>query len=180
MIIRTLAAVLAALMLLAHPAAAQDSTRADQRSYEQVGEDTARVADAYFAAYIARDWDALEPLLAEGATFRDPTATHAFGNVHSEGRVAIMQRFRVGYASITHMEFASLRRLISGETAIYEGDLDWGLGMELGMVAESVAPMVIVLTVEGGRVTSHRDYLDYGPFLTAFEAAAEGSTPPSP
>lgn len=132
---------------------------------------TAPVADAYFAAYIARNWDALEPLLAEPAVFEDPTALHVFGPVRSEGRTAIMERFRVGYAGISRMAFAPTRRMMSGNVAIYEGALDFALDIGNGLVVESVNPMVIILTVEDGRVVSHRDYVDYAPFLQAVRSA---------
>ena len=153
--------------LCAQPAAQQD--------YAAVGAATAPVADAYFAAYTTRDWDALEPLLAENASFQDPTATHVFGGVLSEGRTAMMQRFRVGYEGITHMEFAIDSRLVSAETAIYEGALHWGLDLGDGSIVDSVTPMVIVLTVEDGRIVSHRDYVDYAPFIEAVRQARAGT-----
>lgn len=143
----------------------------ERPTYAQVNAATAPVADAYFAAYISRDWEALEPLLAEQASFRDPTATHVFGGVMSEGREAMMERFRTGYASITHMRFATSRRFVAGDVAVYEGALDWGLDLGGGTVVESVTPMVIVITVAAGQVAQHRDYVDYAPFLEAVRAS---------
>lgn len=161
-------AMVGAALALSGPLSAQEAPRTD---YTAVSAATAPVADAYFAAYTARDWDRLEPLLAPDASFQDPTATHVFGGVLSEGRDAMMQRFRVGYAGITDMTFAIDRRLISGDIAIYEGALNWGLDLGDGTLVDSVTPMVIVLTVEDGKVVKHRDYVDYAPFLEAVRKA---------
>ena len=157
-----------AALALCAPLHAQEVERKD---YAAVTAASAPVADAYFAAYTSRDWDALEPLLAEDASFQDPTATHIFGGVLSEGRDAMMQRFRIGYAGISHMAFVTNRVLHSGETAIYEGALHWGLDLGDGTLVDSVTPMVIVLTVEDGKVVRHRDYVDYAPFLHAVRKA---------
>ena len=161
--------LLAPLAVLgASPIAAQEAQRP---TYGSVGEATAPVADAYFAAYIGRDWDALEPLLDEASSFEDPTATYVFGGVKSDGREAMMERFREGYAGITHMDFVKTRRMISADTAIYEGSLEWGLDLGSGTVVDSVTPMVIILTVRDGKVVQHRDYVDYAPFIAALQAA---------
>lgn len=164
---------IAAALAIAIPVAAQES-EAPERSYAEIGAETAPVADAYFAAYTSRDWDALEQLLAEDASFDDPTATHVFGNIRSDGRAAMMERYRVGYSGVTHMEFSTSRRLISAESAIYEGVLHWGLDLGGGTLVDSVTPMVIVLTVEDGKVVRHRDYIDYAPFIAAARKARGG------
>ena len=165
-IVRLGALALAAAAPMFSPAIAQE-----RQSYSAVGEATAPVADAYFAAYTGRDWDALEPLLADEASFQDATATHVFGGVLSEGKPAMMERFRVGYEGITHMRFETERRLVSGNFAIYEGALDWGLDLGDGKSVDSVTPMVIVIEVQDGKVVRHRDYVDYAPFIAAVRAA---------
>ncbi|MFT7359311.1 nuclear transport factor 2 family protein [Parasphingorhabdus sp.] len=170
-----IATSIAALTAFAQPALAQDApsaaTAPKPPSYAALTAATAPVADAYFAAYIANDWDALEPLLAEAATFQDPTASHIFGGVLSDGRTAMMERFRTGYASLTHMEFTKNRSLISDESALYEGALHWGIDLGDGTLVDCVTPMVIVLTVVDGKVTRHLDYVDYAPFVAAMRKA---------
>lgn len=171
----TVATSIAALAAIAQPLLAQEAeqaaTAAKPPSYAAVTAATAPVADSYFAAYIANDWDALEPLLAEEARFQDPTAKRVFGGVVSEGRAAMMTRFRTGYAAISHMEFVLNRSLISDESAIYEGALHWGTDLGDGTMVDSVTPMVIVLTVVDGMVTRHIDYVDYAPFIAAVRTA---------
>ena len=177
--IRPLLAAMAAAAL-AVPAIAQDgSGDTPQPSYDDVSEATGVVTDAYFAAYISLDWDTLETLLAEDASFEDTTATLVFGPVLSEGRTAMMQRYRIGYAAITHMEFVTDSRMVSGPNGVYQGALHWGLDLGGGLEVDSVTPMVIVLTVEDGKIVRHEDYLDYAPFLRAIaeaqSAAAEAA-----
>ncbi|WFL76246.1 nuclear transport factor 2 family protein [Altererythrobacter arenosus] len=162
------AALLPLVSLAAAPLAAEEGERP---GYGEMTAATAPIADAYFAAYTGRDWYRLEALAADDASFEDPTATYVFGGVASAGRTAMMERFRVGYAGITHMEFETARRFVSGDLAIYEGELDWGLDLGDGTLVSSVTPMVIILTVENGKVVKHRDYVDYAPFNAAVKAA---------
>ncbi|MEN7538551.1 nuclear transport factor 2 family protein [Aurantiacibacter flavus] len=161
-------ALAAASLTIAAPVAAEE---APPRDYTAVSAATAPVAEAYFQAYTSRDWDALEGLLADNATFRDPTATLVFGGVESVGREAMMERFRLGYAGITHMEFTPFRQIVSGDVALAEGALHWGLDLGEGHTVDSVTPMVIVLTLADGKVVEHRDYVDYAPFLAAVRKA---------
>ncbi|MBQ0772729.1 MAG: hypothetical protein KBT59_12840, partial [Sphingomonadales bacterium] len=88
-----------------------------------------------------------------------------------DGRTAMMERFRTGYASLTHMEFTKNRSLISDESALYEGALHWGIDLGDGTLVDCVTPMVIVLTVVDGKVTRHLDYVDYAPFVAAMRKA---------
>jgi hypothetical protein len=69
------------------------------------------------------------------------------------------------------MEFVKNRSLISDESAIYGGALHWGMDLGDGTMVDSVTPMVIVLTVVGGKVTRHIDYVDYAPFVAAMRKA---------
>lgn len=146
----------------------------DRPSFRQVSAETRLVADPYFAAYIARDWDRLEPYLAEEGGFSDPTATLVFGVVKFDGKAATMKNFREGYAAITHMAFHPMRAFVSGEYAIYEGTLDWTLDLGDGKQAVTDGmPFMTVLRVVQGRVQEHRDFADYTPFLAAMRAARD-------
>jgi hypothetical protein len=76
---------------------------------------TEAVAKPYFEAYIARDWDRLEPMLDDKAVFDDVTAHLVFGAVGKQGKAVLMKAFRETYAAIRSMrfhpqsQFASLR-----------------------------------------------------------------------
>ncbi|WP_427969256.1 nuclear transport factor 2 family protein [Altererythrobacter sp.] len=156
-----------AAVALAIPALAQAAEGRPGETYLDAGKATASVADAYFADYIALDWDGLEPLLAEDASFADPTAELLFGNPPTEGRAAIMEKFRKGYASISQMSFAQDRAIHSGNMALYEGTLSWTLNFADGNVVSTSMPFVAMIRVEDGKVVSHRDYGDYANFIEA-------------
>ena len=141
-------------------------------SFSQASQETQAVADPYFKAYIARDWDHLEPLLADQGGFADPTATLVFGPVKFEGKQATLKNFREGYAAIKHMAFHPIRTFVSGDHAIYEGTLDWTLELRDGKQAVTEGmPFITVLRVADGHVLEHRDFADYTPFLAAMKAA---------
>ncbi len=156
-------------------ATAQDDARptyADQRA------ETIKLADAYMSAYIALDWDALEPLLADDASFADPTAELVFGNAPAEGKDAMIAKFRKGYASISRMSLLQDRAVYGGNIALYEGTLSWTLHFRDGNVLDSKMPYVAIIRVEDGKVVSHRDYGDYTPFIAgmrALKAPGEGA-----
>jgi len=156
---------LAALALTGPAMAGEDGAK--EPEYAQVSAATAPVADAYFAAYIDRDWDSLEPLLADDADFLDPTGTLVFGPVGAEGKPAMMKTFREGYSGITEEHFTPMRVIHSGDQALYEGMLDWSVRLADGKVVSSKTPFVTILGVKDGKVITHRDYADYGPFLAA-------------
>lgn len=149
---------------------------ADAMDYVREGQATGPIADAYFDAYIALDWDRLEPLVADNATFQDRTAEQLFTNLQKSGKVEMMKGFRENYSGLTKMIFHKTRVVHSGAYAIYEGDLEWGVKYPAGRVVESLTPFVVILKVENGKVVEHRDWVDYGPFLQSELA----TRPPSP
>lgn len=111
MMLRTSRVTVLGLALLAAPVWAQT-----QPTFREIGTQTRAVADPYFKAYVARDWDRLEPLLAEGSGFADPTATLVFGVVKVEGKAATLKNFREGYAAIRHMAFHPIRAFVLAST----------------------------------------------------------------
>ncbi len=163
-------AVAVALCSTVQAALAQQPT-----AFEQAAKATQHVAEPYFAAYIARDWDRLAPLLAEAGSFSDPTATAVFGEVRHAGKAAAMKNFREGYAAITHMEFRRTRAFYSSNHAVFEGTLDWTLNPGAGKVATTTGmPFITILHVASGPVRSHQDLADYAPFLEAVRKARSG------
>ncbi len=165
--IKPLGCAVIVLAVMAVPSWAQDKP-----SFGEIGSKTRAVADPYFKAYVARDWDRLEPLLADGGGFADPTASLVFGSVRFDGKAATLKNFREGYAAIRHMAFHPMRSFVSGEHAVYEGTLDWTLELKGGKQAVTQGmPFITVLRVVDGQVLEHRDFADYTPFLAALRAA---------
>ena len=154
-------------LLLTAPLAAQ-ATPGD--AYRATSDSTRAVGEPYKNAYVTLDWDALEGLLGEEASFQDPTAKLIFGGLLTSGREAMMNKFRNGNAGI-QMSFVETRAIYTGHYAIFEGELSWSSPMQDGRrVSSKDTPFVLVLKVEGGKVVEHRDYADYHPFLDAMAA----------
>nr|WP_314860984.1 nuclear transport factor 2 family protein [uncultured Undibacterium sp.] len=147
----------------------------NKRPVKEITEATKRVSESYFKAYIDREWDKLEPLLADNGRFSDPTALPVFGTVQHEGKVAAMKNFREGYAPITHMEFHRTGAMFFGEYAIFEGSLDWNLTVANGKSAVTRAmPFLTIIKVSNGLVVEHQDLADYTAFIAALRYANSG------
>jgi hypothetical protein len=144
----------------------------DKLTFARASTATQLVADPYFDAYIARDWNRLEPLLANEARFVDPTAQLVFGPVDIAGKGAVMKNFLENYAAIGYMNFKKARSFYSGEYAVFEGSLDWSLALGDGRTATTTGmPFVTVLRVVNGQVVAHQDLADYSSFLAAARLA---------
>lgn len=156
---RLLLALAASIIAIPSSAAAQ--------SYAEASEMTRTIADEYFNAYVGLDWDRLEPLLADDASFKDPTARLVFGGVGATDKTAMMSLFREGYAAITEMKFEEDRRIIAGDVAVFEGSLTWTAIHRGGVPVTATLPFVTIIEVKDGKVVSHRDHGDYTPYLEA-------------
>lgn len=154
------------LPLIFHPASA-----AEPQPYAAQSEATQAVAEPYFKAYVALDWDRVESLLADQASFNDPTAAPLFGGLDHQGKAAVMKGFREGYASIISMHFTPRQVFHSGPYAVFAGDLDWSMRLPDGPVVRTVMPFVTTLRVEAGKVVQHQDLADYRPYLAAVRRA---------
>ena len=128
---------------------------------------TEAVATAYFDAYIARDWDRLEPLLDEQSRFDDATAATLFGTQAQQGKAEQMKFFREAFAGIRAMRFIPASQFASGEHMVFIGDLEWSLTLPEGLVVDTRMPFVVRLQVRQGRVVEHLDTADYKPFDAA-------------
>lgn len=144
---------------------------ASAQDYSATSAVTRDVASDYLQAYIARDWDRLETLLGDEASFEDPTAKLVFGGGIRQGKPAMMTMFREGYSSITDMRFDEQLRFAAGNIAVFEGVLTWTALHQGGVPVTAEMPFVVILEVEDGKVVSHRDHADYAPYLEARAAA---------
>lgn len=158
------------LALPAAPVSAQE-----RPSFDDTSVATQAVGQAYFDAYIARDWDALEPLLADNGSFLDGTAELVFGGALADGKPAMMTLFREGYEGITRMSLRPLRSIHAGHYSIFEGELDWAMMLSADREVASVMPFITILRIENGQVVEHRDYADYAPFIAAARASRDAA-----
>lgn len=144
-----------------------------KQSYAQAAQITAEVGQRYLQAYFHKDWQQLEPLLAEHASFADPTATQLFGAADKIGKAAIMQAFRDNYAPIS-FQFQQESQMEAIDHAIFFGKLSWTYQLKQGQLVVDKMPMMVVLQIQDGKVISHRDYADYRPYFAA-EAAVKAA-----
>jgi ketosteroid isomerase-like protein len=142
--------------------------------YFAATEQSKQVGTQYFQAYIKMDWTALAPLMAEENSFDDKTAQLVFGPMLKQGKAQVLQHFTENYVGLT-MQFTTSRQLFAGNMALFEGELNWTLQQPKRKIVTQKMPMVIVLKIEHGKVTEHRDYADYQPFIKAMQQPAPAS-----
>jgi ketosteroid isomerase-like protein len=153
-----------AVLALAGPPAAGSSPRGNA--------ETITAATTYLEAYQALDLARLQALYTENATFDDPTSLRVRGIGGPfvwRGRNEILTGIRSWTKSIS-----SLRYDIDD---VYEAS---GRVVFIGAVNPAVATpngptqfryrIVTIVTVEGGRISEHRDYTDYA-------GATQGAAP---
>ena len=163
--LRCLASLFLSIFLTLPAGAAQKAP-----DYNQLSAVTADISQRYLQAYFAKDWNTLETLLADSASFADPTATQLFGAETKTGKTVIMQAFREHYAPIS-FQFIQDSRMFAIDHAIFVGKLSWTYQLPKQKLVVEKMPMVVVLQMVDGRVVSHRDYADYRPYFTAVEAS---------
>lgn len=160
-----------ALLTTALPVCAQKAgpTLAERSAQTEV------VARPYFEAYIARDWDRLEPMLDQRVRFDDATANVVFGAVGRQGKAELMKAFRENYATIRSMKFHPASQFASGEHMVFVGELEWSLALADGLVVDTRMPFVVRLQVRDGKVLEHLDTADYKPFVAALRKVRSGA-----
>ncbi|MBN8506140.1 MAG: nuclear transport factor 2 family protein [Burkholderiales bacterium] len=155
------------LWALTLPAFAQTA----RPSLAERSKQTEAVAKPYFEAYIARDWDRLEPMLDERSRFDDATAAALFGTQAKQGKAEQMKFFREAFAAIRAMRFHPTSQFVSGEHMVFVGELEWSLSLPDGLVVDTRMPFVVRLQVRDGKVLEHLDTADYKPFVVALQKA---------
>ncbi len=144
----------------------------EEASYLTTSDRTQKVAQKYFEAYLARDWNTVETLVADDVSFGDPTAVQLFGPNTHMGKAAAMKYFRENYAALTEMKATVTRAIFASHYAIFESTLDWSVKLRNGKELRTPAmPFVVIVTVRDGKVVEHRDYADYRGFIEAARQA---------
>ncbi|GJM43671.1 MAG: hypothetical protein DHS20C21_05130 [Gemmatimonadota bacterium] len=121
------------------------------------------VADQYLAAYQRQDLDRLEELYAEHARFLDPTSTQAglaSGPVAWSGRSEILRNLRATDGTTVVLQYDILRKFEHSGVVVYVADVTYRM-VSPTQVWTGTTPVITIVTVEGTRVTEHRDYTDY-------------------
>ncbi len=120
-------------------------------------------AQDYLSAYARLDLKTLEILYAEDAVFNDPTSTKVPGiggpfvwHGRNENLANIGERAK----SIKSLEYDVERVYEASGHVVFVGDVK-PLTMTCDGPVLHAYPIVTIVTIEGGRVTEHRDYTNY-------------------
>lgn len=122
-------------------------------------------AEAYLAVYLARDYPAMLPLMAQDAVFTDPTSTMFGTPLHHEGAQAIVDWLTEVGTGVESVEFLIDRSFVSGEYAVFEGTYRTsgslvGLGYP-DLHTTLVHRGITTIRVVDGKVALHLDVIDY-------------------
>jgi len=126
------------------------------------------VTSKYFNAYINLEFDTMMPMMHDGISFQDPTAKFVFGGKKIEGKINVYENFKTSYASIIKMKQETIRTIFSSNTGLFEINLVWKLKNGPDKIITINMPLIVVLTIENGKVIRHRDYGDYNYFIEQY------------
>ncbi len=126
------------------------------------------VTSKYFNAYMNLEFDSMLAMMHDSISFEDPTARFVFGGKKIEGKVSVYDNFKESYATIIEMNQKTIRTIFSSNTGIFEIDLVWKLKNGPDKIITINMPLIVVLTVENGKVITHRDYGDYNYFIEQY------------
>ena len=128
------------------------------------------IAGRYIASYEEEDWETMRSLLAENATFADPTA-HVFGpqaGQLQEGRDAIVSNFERAIGPIENLRFHAETEFSAKNHHVIVGEVTYEMaGSAVNIDRDTVSfshAFIGVVEVVDGKVTWHRDYADYTNF----------------
>lgn len=127
------------------------------------------IARRYLAAYQDFDWPAVEPLLADDMIFVDATSEglEAPGAPFDwKGRDAVLAGMRAFAPDfgLSRLRYETERVYEAGGATVFVGVLHAIYPNETGGETWYGAPAVTVVRVAAGRVTEHRDFIDYAGF----------------
>lgn len=127
--------------------------------------ETAKVADTYLAAYERLDLKALEPMYTDDAVFTDPTSygqpdfAEAFTFNGKEKVLAGLQGFKSKYG-LARLKYTITKRFDAPNQTVYIGTVTSVVASPQGERA-AIYPAVTIVTVTNGKISEHRDYIDY-------------------
>lgn len=127
--------------------------------FEDTTETTRRVAGRYLQAYLDADLDTQRELLAPDVDFQDPTA-QVYGPGSGQpirGAEALLARRARTFANVAEFGLDVERSFVSNHHAVYMGMTRYTLANG----QRFAQPAVFVVEVRDGKVTAHRDYVDY-------------------
>ena len=149
--------VLIAFVMLTSLANAQGDSDPDASAVQ-------KYADAYFTQDIAT----MAELLADDATFKDPSNSW-------QGKDAIIEGLPETFNRITGSgpDGREIRRFRSGNDFIFGAWADFNMLMTVGEIPEAEynfkLDFLMILTVENGKIVEHNDYVDTVAFVAQLQ-----------
>lgn len=151
---------------------AAQTTRLAKHPYRTASAATRITAEAYFKAYMAKDWDSLAHLAGPSISFPDRTAELVGDGQEVRGHGKVLEGFRSGFSTL-ELDYHPERATLSGHYALFSGLLNWKVTLADGRMIETQnSPLLVVLRAENGMVVEHREYADYHGFLEKLKARA--------
>ncbi|HMQ69931.1 MAG TPA: hypothetical protein PKA90_13010 [Ignavibacteria bacterium] len=146
---------------------ALNSFAQDGIKFSEISDATQETADLYINYYFSKEFDMMSEYMHDDFSFQDPTAALIFGGKLQTPKDTALNFFKTNYASILEMKPAYIRKIYSGEQAVYEMNLLWSFNTEKGKISIDM-PLVTILSLKDGKVINHRDYGDYTEYVKQF------------
>lgn len=154
------------------------ATRTDYGDYRTMVEadvsavtaSTETVAEVYLSAYREQRHDDMAAMSSPDITFQDPTARVFNAQIGRpvHGLEAVQANFRQAFQPIERFDVAVERTIVANHHAIFVGRVQYSIpGQVFSSSTDLIAfdhPAIIVIEVEDGLVSAHRDYVDYSYF----------------
>lgn len=127
--------------------------------FDAATSETAKVAPAYLEAYFQENFDGQRALLAENATFQDPTAK-VFGptsGVEFTDAESIVKRRKGVFQNLSDFGMDIEQQFVANHHAVFIGKIKY----KTANGARYEQDGIIVVEVRDGKVTRHWDFVDY-------------------
>ena len=127
--------------------------------------ETAKTADAYLAAYEMLDLGTLERMYSDDAVFADPTSygqpnfAEPFTFIGKKKVLEGLSGFKSKYG-LARLKYVIETRFEAPNQTVYIGSVTSVVKTPKGE-RSVVYPAVTIVTVTNGRISEHRDYIDY-------------------
>jgi ketosteroid isomerase-like protein len=137
---------------------------------------TEAMGTEYFRAYLAQERDHMQTMYGESVSFQDPTAAFfgASSGARADGAEAIIAMMNRAFEPISDFEFDVDESWVSNHHVLFMGTCRYTLaGSAIGTATDVTFEhsAVFVITVVDGKVTAHRDFVDYSTFREQLPAS---------
>lgn len=129
---------------------------------------------AYFDAYASLDLEALDALLADDATFVDPTAEMSDEPLAFDDKFALLAMLEGVKGHVRGLRLDAPFQIACGTHVVFAGTARYEVLREGAEPVRVEHPFLMALTIEGERVVEHRRYLDHEALWHALSTEEKG------